>query len=73
MRVMRRVQHEKKEEGFIRVDDGSSCNAPKRKIMLLNIRITCPSLSVPAINVYSSPTVLCITGGEEIVASQGTS
>ena len=43
-----------------------------RAAALHNIRILCPVIAAHAINTYSQPARLFITGGKEIVSAEGT-
>ena len=56
-----------------RVSSASNAfNALNRASALHNIRILCPVISVYAINTYSQPARLLITGGKELVSAEGT-
>ena len=58
--------------GIIQVDANNAFNTINRKVLLHNITIMCPELSIYVNNCYKQPARLFVTGGIEILSSEGT-
>ena len=57
--------------GVIQVDANNAFNSINRNVLLHNIEIICPELSVYAKNSYMKPARLFVTGGVEIASKEG--
>ena len=64
---MARIFDEIDTEAILLVDASNAFNL-NRKVMLHNIRITCPLIATFAINSYQNPERLFVTGGCEIAS-----
>ena len=53
-------------EAVLLIDAENAFNSINRKVMLHNISVLCPIISIYITNCYSSPARLFITGGGEI-------
>ena len=58
--------------GIIQVDARNAFNTINRSILLHNIDIICPVLSIYAQNSYAKPSRLFVNGGSEIKSREGT-
>ena len=58
--------------GIIQVDARNAFNTINRSILLHNIDIICPVLSIYAQNSYAKPSRLFVNGGDEIKSREGT-
>ena len=61
-----------KTHGIIQVDARNAFNTINRSILLHNIDIICPVLSIYAQNSYAKPSSLFVNGGGEIKSREGT-
>ena len=59
-------------DAILLIDASNAFNNLNRKVMLHNIKITCPLIATFAINSYRNPARLFVTGGCEISSSEGT-
>ena len=59
-------------DAILLIDASNAFNNLNRKVMLHNIKITCPLIATFAINSYRNPARLFVTGGCEIASSEGT-
>ena len=59
-------------EAVLLIDAENAFNSINRKVMLHNISVLCPIISIYITNCYSSPARLFITGGGEIKSLEGT-
>lgn len=58
-------------EGLLFVDASNAFNALNRKLMLINLQKTCPSLSTLVTNVYRDSAEMFV-GGEVLLSTEGT-
>ena len=58
--------------GFIQVDASNAFNTINRSVLLRNVEIICPEVSLYMSNLYALRARLFITGGEEIRSNEGT-
>lgn len=70
--AMHTIFEEDETDAVLLVDATNAFNALNRQAALHNIRIQCPIIATFAINVYRLSTRLFITGGKEILSSEGT-
>ena len=69
---MRAIFEEEETHGLIQVDANNAFNTINRKVLLHNIGILCPELSIYVQNCYARPARLFVTGGLEISSAEGT-
>ena len=70
--AMRDIFGEEETDGVLLIDATNAFNTLNRNALLHNIRYLCPSLSTYVRNVYGCPARLFVSGGSEIVSSEGT-
>ena len=58
--------------GFIQIDASNAFNSINRSVLLHNIKILCPQISTYIFNCYCKPARVFLTGGREIMSSEGT-
>ena len=69
---MREIFDEADTYALLLVDTSNAFNSFNRKVLLHNIKYTCPPMSNYDHNCYSSPSRLFITWGKEILSFEGT-
>ena len=69
---MKEIYDDEETQGVIQVDANNAFNTINRGVLLHNIRVLCPELATFANNCYTEPARLFVTGGLEMVSSEGT-
>ena len=69
---MRELFEEEDTHGIIQVDAENAFNTINRKVLLRNIEILCPELSIYTWNCYIKPAKLFVMGGLQIDSREGT-
>ena len=69
---MREIFNEEGCDGAILVDASNAFNRLNRQVALHNIQIIEPSFAPVLINTYRVPSILFVTGGEEMESQEGT-
>jgi hypothetical protein len=59
-------------DAVLLIDASNAFNSLNRAAALHNIRIICPALAIFAINTYRVPARLFVTGGKELLSTEGT-
>ena len=59
-------------EGILLVDAANAFNNLNRKAALHNMKFLCPALATILTNTYQSPTRMFVSGGGEVLSSEGT-
>jgi hypothetical protein len=70
--AMTSIFEEEGTDALLLVDAANAFNSLNRKVLLHNIRYLCPAMSTYIRNCYSSQSRLFITGGGELLSSEGT-
>ena len=70
--AMRSIFDADETDAVLLIDASNTFNALNRAAAIHNIRVLCPTLATYVINIYSQPARLFITGGEELIAAEGT-
>lgn len=70
--AMKEIESMDDTEAMLLVDATNAFNTLNRKAALHNIGIICPAISTVLNNTYSKPVRLFVTGGDEILSSEGT-
>ena len=69
---LKAIFEEEETHGVIQVDARNAFNTINRKVLLKNIGIICPGISVYASNCYAKPARLFVAEGVEIPSAEGT-
>ena len=59
-------------DAVLLIDASNTFNALNRAAAIHNIRVLCPTLATYVINTYRKLARLFITGGEELISTEGT-
>ena len=70
--AMRDIFEADNTDGVILVDASNAFNNLNRQAALHNVRYICPPLTLTLINTYREPARLFMSGGQEIMSSEGT-
>ena len=70
--AMREVFEADNTDGVILVDASNAFNNLNRQVALHNVRYLCPPISLTLINTYREPARMFMTGGKEIMSTEGT-
>ena len=69
--ALRHIFDEEDAEAVIMVDATNAFNLLNRKVLLHNVKVTCPSLSQFTQNIYSKSSRVFVSGGKEISSDEG--
>ena len=70
--AMNEIFEDDQTHGLIQVDANNAFNTINRKVLLHNIGILCPEISIYFTNCYKQPAKLFVMGGVQIQSSEGT-
>ena len=70
--AMEEIFQEEGTDAILLIDAANAFNSLNRQVLLHNIRYLCPPMATYIRNCYGTPSRLFITGGQEILSSEGT-
>ena len=69
---MQQIFHHESTDAVLLIDASNAFNRINRAVGLHNIRYLCPPISIYVINTYRESTRLFVSGGGEILSTEGT-
>ena len=70
--AMHDIYNDEHSEAVLLVDAENAFNSISRNVMIHNVSVVCPAISIYVSNCYQSAALLFVIGGKEILSKEGT-